>query len=251
MVEALLVNGAKVFAIGRSESLAERVKEWQNRFGMESVQCCLVDMYDLPALDSVLDSILAQQPAIDILVNNAYELSPNTGFNSPKGSLELATYDQWHRHFLNGIYWPSLTVQKLGEGLKASGHGSIVNIATMYSVVAPSPALYANTEKLNPPGYSAAKAGLLAFTRYTASFWGQYGVRSNAILPGPFSNTVTSTGNSVDPSDPFLHELSRRTCLGRTGTSQELVGALLFLGSDASSYVTGHGLVVDGGWTVT
>ena len=135
--------------------------------------------------------------------------------------------------------------------MKAARRGSIVNVATMYAVVAPSPRLYEGTRFMNPPGYSAAKAGMLAFTRYVAAFWGQYGIRSNAILPGPFSNTEDAGSNSVNAGDPFLDRLKDRTCLGRIGHPSELVGALLFLASDASSYVTGQGLLVDGGWTTT
>ena len=121
----------------------------------------------------------------------------------------------------------------------------------MYAVVAPDPRLYEGTDFLNPPGYSAAKAATLSFTRYVASFWGRYGIRANAILPGPFSNTEDVTANSVDESDPFLDRLASRTSLGRRGRPDELAGALLFLASDASSYVTGHALIVDGGWTAT
>ena len=91
----------------------------------------------------------------------------------------------------------------------------------------------------------------MAFTRYTASFWGPHNVRSNAILPGPFSNTQDTGPNSVSEGNFFLERLKARTCLGRTGRPEELVGALLFLASDASSYVTGQAIVVDGGWTVT
>jgi NAD(P)-dependent dehydrogenase (short-subunit alcohol dehydrogenase family) len=121
----------------------------------------------------------------------------------------------------------------------------------MYAQVAPSPQLYEGTESLNPPGYSAAKAGLLAFTRYTASFWGSYGIRANAILPGPFSNTEDDGPNSVKANDPFLERLQNKTCLRRIGQPKELVGSLLYLASGASSYVTGQALVVDGGWTTT
>jgi gluconate 5-dehydrogenase len=121
----------------------------------------------------------------------------------------------------------------------------------MYGLVAPSPQLYEATDKVNPPAYSVAKAGILAFTRYVAAYWGPFGVRSNAILPGPFSNVGGETENSVDEDDPFLGRLRSRTALGRPGHPDELAGALIFLASDASSYVTGHGLVVDGGWTIT
>ncbi len=82
-----------------------------------------------------------------------------------------------------------------------------------------------------------------------ASFWGAYGIRANAILPGPFSNTEEAGDNSVDAADPFLDRLAARTSLRRPGRPEELAGALLFLASTLRRYVTGHALVVDGGWT--
>jgi gluconate 5-dehydrogenase len=244
----LLSNGARLIAVGRSSRLDELSAEWSGEFGADRVQAYRVDMYDVRAFSAVLDEIAARD-SVDVLVNNAYEMGPNTGFNSPQGTLETATLEQWTRHFTSGIYWPALTVQKLGPGMITRGRGSIVNISTMYALVAPDPRLYEGTTFLNPPGYSSAKAGMLAFTRYVASFWGRHGIRANAILPGPFSNTEDVTSNSVDASDPFLLRLAQRTSLGRTGRANELVGALLYLASDASSYVTGHALVVDGGWT--
>jgi gluconate 5-dehydrogenase len=244
----LLTNGARLIALGRSERLDELSTEWIREFGADRVRTYRVDMYDLPAFGAVLDEIAAEE-SVDVLVNNAYELGPNTGFNTREGSLEASTLDQWTRHFTSGVFWPAMTVQKLGPGMMARGRGSIVNISTMYAIVAPDPRLYEGTDFLNPPGYSAAKAATLAFTRYVASFWGASGVRANAILPGPFSNTEESGDNSVDASDPFLQRLAERTSLRRPGRPDELAGALLFLSSDASSYVTGHALIVDGGWT--
>lgn len=244
----LLSNGARLIAIGRSDRLDGLAAEWTGEFGAERVRTHRVDMYDLAAFSGILDEI-ATEEAVDVLVNNAYELGSNTGFNTPDGALETATLEQWTRHFTSGIYWPALTVQKLGLGMIARGKGSIVNISTMYAIVAPDPRLYEGTNFLNPPGYSSAKAATLAFTRYVASFWGQQGIRANAILPGPFSNTEDITANSVDAADPFLLRLAQRTVLGRPGRPEELAGALLFLASDASSYVTGHALIVDGGWT--
>ena len=249
MVRALLDNDASVVAVGRSERIDRLTAEWRDAYGAHRVQGWRVDMYDVEALSTTLDRIVDEHPRIDVLINNAHELGPATGFNTPMGALEHATFDQWHRNLTGGVYWAALAVQKAGPAMKATGRGSIINIASMYASVAPSPALYAGTESLNPPGYSAAKAGLVAFTRYVASFWGAYGIRANAILPGPFSNTEEGGPNSV--SDPaFLARLSERTTLGRVGRPVELAGALLFLASDASSYVTGHALVVDGGWTI-
>jgi NAD(P)-dependent dehydrogenase (short-subunit alcohol dehydrogenase family) len=246
---ALLENGARVLALGRSARLAQLGTAWSNEFGMERVRIEQVDMYDTDALETLLHKIQAEE-RVDVLVNNAFDLSSTTGFNVASGSLDASSYDQWFRSF-SCLYWAVLATQRLGGSMKERGGGSIVNIATMYATVAPRPDLYEGTSYLNPPTYSASKAALLAFTRYTASFWGAAGVRCNAILPGPFSNTEERSANSVDDHDPFLERLRGKTALGRTGSPRELIGALLFLASDASSYVTGHGLVVDGGWTAT
>lgn len=248
--QTLLENGAHLIALGRSEKLELQAQQWVQEFGPDRVQSYRVDMYDISAFEKALDEIITRTPFVEILVNNAHELGPNTGFNMLDGTLEAASFDQWTRHFTGGIYWPALLVQKLGPAMKEHKRGSIINISTMYATVAPSPRLYEGTSFLNPPGYSVAKAGLLAFTRYVASFWGQYGIRANAILPGPFSNTEDAGPNSVQQDNFFLDRLTSRTTLGRIGRPEELAGALLFLASDASSYVTGHGLVVDGGWTI-
>jgi len=248
---SVLENGAKLIAVGRHGRLERQCIAWTTEFGQSRVASYAVDMYDLPAFEDVCRQILTNEGPVDVLVNNAHELGPQTGFNTPDGTLETATYDQWMRNLTAGVYWSASAVQRLGQSMKARGRGSIVNISTMYALVAPSPQLYEGTSFLNPPGYSAAKAGLMAFTRYVASFWGPFGVRCNAILPGPFSNTEDRGSNSVDTNDPFLERLKQRTCLRRVGRPEELAGALLFLASDASSYVTGQGIVVDGGWTVS
>jgi NAD(P)-dependent dehydrogenase (short-subunit alcohol dehydrogenase family) len=250
MTRALLDNGATVLALGGSERVAAQAPALNERYGAGRVQAYRVDLYDIPAVEKTLDRIGAEHPVVDVIVNNAHELGPPTGFNVPEGHLEYATFDGWMRNLTGGVYWAALTTQRIGAGMKKRGAGSIVNISTMYAVVAPSPQLYAGTNFINPPGYSASKAALLAFTRYTASFWGPFGVRANAILPGPFSNTEESSENAVAPGDPFLDKLKARTVLGRVGNPRELMGALLYLASDASTFTTGQALIVDGGWTI-
>lgn len=250
MSETLLENGAKVLAMGRSDRLTDLVEKWKNEYGKNQAQEIRVDMYDIEALGSVLDDV-CDKYEIDVLINNAYELNANTGFNTMQGTIEESTYDMWMRNLIGGVYWPALATQKVTPVMKESGGGSIINISSMYGLVSPDPKLYEGTDFLNPPGYSVAKAGVLALTRYTASFLGKYNIRSNAILPGPFSNTEDDSDNAVDPDDPFLNRLNQKTCLQRRGKPYELAGPLLFLASDASSYMTGHALVVDGGWTVT
>jgi NAD(P)-dependent dehydrogenase (short-subunit alcohol dehydrogenase family) len=250
MVRALLDNGASVLAFGGSERVEKQVDPLNQEYGPGRVQAYRVDLYDVPAVEEALARVSREHPVVDVLVNNAHELGPRTGFNVPEGHMEDATLAGWMRNLTAGVYWAALTTQRVGAGMKARGKGSIVNICTMYAVVAPSPHLYAGTDFINPPGYSASKAALLAFTRYTASFWGPFGVRANAILPGPFSNTEQDSDNSVAPNDPFLERLKARTVLGRVGNPRELVGALLYLASDASTFTTGQALIVDGGWTI-
>jgi NAD(P)-dependent dehydrogenase (short-subunit alcohol dehydrogenase family) len=247
---ALLVNGARVVALGRSERLIEEARRWESWFGSDRIAIHRIDMYDVEALDALCGEVAAREKTIDILVNNAHELGAATGFNVPEGSLENATFDQWRRNLQGGVYWAVQTTQRFGAKMKQQRHGSIINIATMYASVAPRPDLYAGTDSLNPPGYSASKAALVAFTRYTASFWGRAGIRANCISPGPFSNTEDVNGeNSVVADSEFVSRLKSYTVLNRIGRPTELCGALLFLASDASSYVTGQNLGVDGGWT--
>jgi gluconate 5-dehydrogenase len=247
---ALLANGARVVALGRSARLEQQGLLWADKFGADKVSVKQVDMYEAPRLNDVCDEITADESSIDILINNAHELGVGTGFNVAEGSLENASFEQWMKNLQGGVYWAAQTTQRLGMRMKQQRRGSIINIATMYASVAPRPELYEGTSSLNPPGYSASKAALVAFTRYTASFWGVHNVRANCISPGPFSNTEDSAGaNSLAADSPFLQRLRSYTVLNRIGRPRELCGALIFLASDASSYVTGHNLVVDGGWT--
>jgi len=249
-VRTLLVNGARVIALGRSERIQKEAEGWANEFGADKISARRIDMYDTQALDALLDQIAEEEKRIDVLVNNAHELGPGTGFNVPVGSLDNANREIWMRNLTGGVYWAVQTTQKLGAKMKQQSSGSIINISTMYALVAPRPQLYKGTDFINPPGYSASKAALLSFTRYVASFWGPYGIRANAILPGPFSNTEDLGGsNAVQQGSPFLQRLKEYTCLGRIGRPNELSGALIFLASDASSFMTGQAVVVDGGWT--
>jgi gluconate 5-dehydrogenase len=247
---ALLANGARVVALGRSDRLHAEAKGWARDFGEDKIAVHQVDMYDVAALNALCERIAAEEQSIDVLINNAHELGAATGFNVPEGSLENSTFDQWQRNLQGGVYWAVQTTQRLGVRMKEQRRGSIINIATMYATVAPRPQLYEGTASLNPPGYSASKAALAAFTRYTASFWGREGVRANCISPGPFSNTEDVAGqNSVAEDSPFVQRLKGYTVLNRIGRPIELCGALLFLASDASSYVTGQNFNIDGGWT--
>lgn len=248
--QGLLSAGARLVMLSRSDEVFTRQQRYASRFGKKKVAAYQTDFYDERAFDEALEKI-SEREDVQILVNNAYDMSQRTGLNSPQGRLESASVTQWRDALESGLISVARITQCLGKKMKKAGKGSIINISSMYALVSPHPELYKGTKFLNPPFYSVTKGGLLAFTRYVASFWGKYGIRCNAIAPGPFPNVQGSSANSVQRKSSFLSRVSKRTLLQRTGRPEELLGALLFLASDASSYVTGQTIVVDGGWTVT
>ena len=248
--EALLGAGATVCLFGRSEEKIQNLGDaLSERFGSEQVRTYSADNHDDEAFRAALKDADESVGGIDILVNNAFEFSPATGFNDPSGALEAITRDQWMSALTSGVYWQASAIQVLIGGMKTRGKGTIINVSSMYGKVSPDPALYRERKTMNPPSYSTAKAAILGLTRYVASFYGEYGVRCNSLLPGAFPNTNPEDFNSPQDEE-FVQDLVDRTVLGRVGRVEDLSGALIFLASDASSYVTGQEIVVDGGWTV-
>lgn len=186
------------------------------------------------------DRILDRFPRIDILVNNAgfTNTTQIEGYSDGFESFPDAAWDGIMDVNLRGVY---LGCQILGSAMVKQGSGSIINIASQYGVVSPNHRIYDGTGIHQPVAYSVSKAGVIALTRYLASYWGPAGVRVNAITPG---------GVFDNHGDPFLSRFNALNPMGRMAAPNELTGALVYLASDSSSYVTGHNLVIDGGWTV-
>ncbi|RPI76000.1 MAG: SDR family oxidoreductase, partial [Planctomycetaceae bacterium] len=120
------------------------------------------------------------------------------------------------------------------------GRGSIINISSIYGAVSNDPGLYAGTTMKQPATYTFVKAGMVNFTRYLACYYGKQGVRANCISPGGYFN---------NQPQPFLERYCERVPVGRMLHNEDIKGAVVFLASDAAEYVTGHNLLVDGGWT--
>ena len=127
------------------------------------------------------------------------------------------------------------------EPMMSAGYGSIVNIGSIQSIVAPDFGNYAGTSMTTPPDYHFHKHGMVGLTRYLAAWGGPRGVRVNAILPGGFQTDAHQ--------EPFISQYCRRVFLGRMARHDDIKGAVVFLASDASAYITGQNLVVDGGYT--
>ena len=143
-----------------------------------------------------------------------------------------------------GLTASFLMARTAGEAMAAQRRGSIVLFSSMYGTVSPDPGMYPAPLAPNPIEYGVGKAGLQQMARYLAVHWGPGNVRCNAISPGPFPAVAQQ-----DSNPEWMEHICKKSPLGRIGRPEEIAGAVLFLLSDASTYITGHNLAVDGGWT--
>lgn len=194
------------------------------------------DVTDADALRKVRDDIGAPH----VLVNNAgIDQPPDPG--AAGGGVEAVSPEDFLRVLDVNTRGVFVSTQVFGSAMADAGRGSIVNIGSLYASVAPDPAFYDHLPGfLKPPAYGASKAGVVALTKYFARLWGPRGVRVNALSPG---------GVLGGQDEQFLGKFTARVPLGRMAEPDDLTGPLLFLASDASRYVTGQELRVDGGFT--
>lgn len=194
------------------------------------------DVTDVDALRAVREAVGAPH----VLVNNAGIDQPPDP-DAAGGGVESISPDEFLRVLDVNTRGVFVATQVFGSAMADAGRGSIVNIGSLYASVAPEPAFYDHIPGfLKPPAYGASKAGVVALTRYFARLWGPRGVRVNALSPG---------GVLGGQDEEFLGKFTARVPLRRLAEDGDLVGPLLFLASDASRYVTGQELRVDGGFT--
>lgn len=168
----------------------------------------------------------------------------NLTFASTAKKMEDLTEQDFDDVNHGGITSTFLLAREAGTAMAERGSGSLVLFSSMYGAVSPYPEVYQAPMTKNPVEYGVGKAGIVQMTRYLAVHWGKSGVRCNCISPGPFPNPA------VQREHPdFIQRLSEKSPMGRIGQPSEIAGAVAFLLSDASSYLTGHNLPVDGGWT--
>lgn len=234
MVRALADAGATVVAVGRSrERLAEAVGE----IPRVELATCDITSAEWPAL---LTDVAERHGRLDVLVNNAHV---------PRGgSLRTATDEDYRLAFDLAVTASARAIEAarpaLAVSAAAGGPAAVVNVSSMYGVVAPDLSIYAEEAHRNPPFYGTAKAAMLQLTRYAAAELGPEGIRVNALVLGPFP------GEPGTPEAATLQDkIAGLTLLGRVGQPEEVMSALLFLASPASSFVTGSTVEVDGGWT--
>jgi NAD(P)-dependent dehydrogenase (short-subunit alcohol dehydrogenase family) len=196
-------------------------------------------------LERLRDAALQRFGAIDVLVNNAaiddkYDASADL----EASRFEEYPLERWRRSLDVNVTGTFLCCQIIGKQMVQKGRGSIINVASTYGVVAPDQSLYQGEQGeqlfFKSAAYPVSKSAVIALSRYLATYWGRSGVRVNTLSPG---------GVEAQQDPHFIDSYSRRTPMGRMARRDEYRGALVFLASEASSYLTGFNLVVDGGWT--
>ena len=245
--KALLDFGAIVYScdIKENEYINNYEKQYGNRYHFHIVDCT-----DKDDIIKFKDFILEKEKKIDVLINSV--TAKGDDFYLP---FEDVSLEGWEIGIKGNITIPFLTAQVFIPVMAEQKFGSVINISSIYGIVGNDQRIYEGSNlhecylDTNPdikqiyshPVYPAAKGGLIVFTKYLAAYYGKDNVRTNCISPGGIYYE--------HENEAFVKKYNDKTPLGRKAKPDEINGALIYLASDASSYVTGHNLVVDGGWT--
>jgi len=240
--EALAYAGANVVVADINESAAQSFAAslGENHLGIGT------DVTSESSLKAAKDKIIARYGTIDVLVNNA---AINDMFENPGMAKELSAFenyplDAFKKSLDVNVTGVFLASQVFGSVMAKQGSGSIINIASTYGIVGPDQSIYRDKQGeqtfYKSPVYPVTKGAVVNFTRFLAAYWGNKGIRVNTLSPGGVENSQ---------DEFFVQNYSAKTLLGRMAQPDDYQGALIFLASDASAYMTGANLVVDGGWT--
>ena len=242
---AMAQAGANVLLADLAEDVAHANAAELQSLGLNAVST-RVDVTDPKSAEAMVETALDAYDRVDVLINSA-ALDPK--FDSAnvgsQGANAFETYalDSWRQALDVNLTGTFLATQAAVQPMLRQGQGVVVNICSTYGLVGPDQRLYERPDgsrSFKPAYYSVTKAGILGFTRYLATYYAGKNIRVNALTPGGVFN---------DHDETFTNQYSSRTVLGRMAHIDEMSAAMLFLCSDASSYMTGSNLVVDGGWT--
>ena len=248
---ALLETGANVVLTDIDLNLLTKTKNYLESKNLKGkVTSHLMDVSQEVSIINVLDSLKKDNIRIDILINNA-AINPKQSSlkdNIRTTRLENFSLDRWSNELAVGLTGSYLCSKIFGSAMASDGHGGVIlNIASDLSVIAPDQKLYRQEhlpeelQAVKPVTYSVIKAGLIGLTRYLATYWEGRGVRANALSPGGVFN---------DQGEEFVQRLTSLIPLGRMANGDEYSAAVQFLCSDASAYLNGQNIVMDGGRSV-
>jgi len=218
----------------KSDNLVKQIKE---KTGNNKVIYLKCDITSLNDIKKAIDIMLNKFGEISVLVNNAYPRNKNYG-----KKYEDVTYENFCENINLHVGGYFLITQQVSKIMMRQNHGNIINIGSIYGFAAPRFEIYEGTEMTTPIEYAAIKGAIINLTRYLASYLGKYNIRVNCISPGGVYDHQPET---------FVKKYSQKVLLGkRMANVDDLTGALLFLLSDSSKYITGQNVVVDGGWSL-
>lgn len=236
LANALILSGCIVYVAGKSRQKFNSIFKSSGR--AKKLKFIELDISKLSSISSAFNQIYNIEKRFDILVNNAVFVK--------KHHAEQIDEEAW-KYTIEGVLTGTLRcVNSAIPILKKNGFGNIINIGSMYGMVAPDFKIYKEApDFFNPPAYSASKAGIIGLTRYYASYLAKYNIRVNCISPGAFPN------HTAQKNRKFIKELKDRIPLNRVGQPKDLSGIIVLLASDASSYITGQNITIDGGQTIS
>ena len=225
------------------EPLAQTIRQ-QNRAAR--VFCLPEDLSCRSAPDRISAFLVQHDLYADVLINNAAinDMFENPAMAARQSMFENYPLDMWLKSLDVNVTGVFLCSQVFGTVMAQQGKGIIINVASTYGVVGPDQSIYQNQKGeqtfYKSPAYPATKGAVVNFTRFLAAYWGEKGVRVNTLSPGGVENSQ---------DEFFVQNYSRKTALKRMAVPTDYKGAVVFLSSDASAYMTGANLIVDGGWT--
>lgn len=232
IVKGLVDFGADVFV------LDYKIVEIENISEPSRIHYIACDLGNTKSIKAALRKAAGERGVIDNLITMAANLGAGV-----MTDVETMDDDYWQKGIDGTIGYTFRTIREVIPFMKKSRGGSIVNIGSLYAVGAPDPRTYYDTPFNSTPNYGAGKAATVELTKYCAAYLAKYNIRANSVSPGSFPH------KDVQENKLFKDRLAYKTMLGRIGYPEDLVGAMIFLSSDASKYVTGINIMVDGGQT--